>query len=535
MSGTPVDTALVRWLDEFAENGIFTTDRDLVVTSWNRWLERHSGRQAREVVGRSLLASYPDLVLRGLDEHYRGALEGHAYIASHLLHGYLLPMRPRVGGHLFATMRQRARIAPLLAEDAVVGTITAIDDVSERVASEHELRKQIEAQEAARASAEAALRVKDDFLATLSHEIRTPLNAVLGWTRILRDRRLDPELVLRGIAVIDRNTTLQMRMVDDLLDTARIMAGKLRLQMEPVDLVPVSIAALDVVTPAAEAKGITLTRTLDPNVARIRGDADRLQQVLWNLLSNAVKFTEKGKTIEFRLEGAGPTVRITVRDTGKGISAEFLPFIFDRFRQADALSSRREAGLGLGLALVKELVALHGGTIDVLSEGHQKGTTFLVELPALVGTTAEAGDEVSGQHTGGHRLLQGLHVLVVEEEPDARDLLVAALRQQDASVTAVGSAAEALDAVARAARDRPPDVLVADIGAPEHGGHELIGRLQSMLAGGGPRIPAIAVSAYASPHSRDLANSAGYVAHLAKPLDLDALLRAVFRAGRSET
>ena len=533
MSHRVLDAALVRWFDEFAEHGIFTTDRHLTVTSWNRWLERHSGRMADEVVGRPLFEAYPDLGERGFDEHYREALAGHAYLASHLLHGHLLPMRTRFGEHLFATMRQRARIAPLVASDSVVGTITLIDDVSERVASEHELRRQIEAQEAARAAAEAALRVKDDFLATLSHEIRTPLNAVLGWTRILRDRRLDPALISRGIAVIDRNTMLQMRMVDDLLDTARIMAGKLRLQMEPVDLVPVAIAALDVVTPAAEAKGLTLTRMLDPNVARVLGDPDRLQQVLWNLLSNAVKFSEKGKAIDFRLEGVDDSIRITVSDTGKGISPEFLPFVFDRFRQADPSSSRREAGLGLGLALVKELVGLHGGTIEVLSEGAQKGTAFLVELPALVSTHAETEARVPGHHAGGDGRLRGLHVLVLAEEPDVRDLLFAALSQQDASVTAVASAAEAVEALAPARSAMPPDVLIADIAAPEDGGHEQVRHLRALLADASPRIRTIAVSAYSSPDLGELARSAGYVAHVPKPLDVDALLQAVLRAAEA--
>jgi len=387
LNDTVFDAALVRWLGEFAEQGIFTTDERLRITSWNQWMEHHSGREAAEVMGRPLPELYPDLTERGLDEHYREALQGHSYLVSRLLHGYLLPMIPRAAEPFFASMPQRARIAPLMLDDRVIGTITVIDDVSERVAAENELRKQIEAQQTARAAAEAALRVKDDFLATLSHEIRQPLNAVLGWARLLGDRRLDPDMRAHGIEVIERNTTLQARMIDDLLDTARVVAGKLRLQMQPVDLLTIAGAALEVVGPAAEAKDIAINKFLDPSLPRVLGDPDRLQQVLWNLLSNAVKFTDKGGTIDVRIERAGEACRITVGDTGRGIDPGFLPHVFERFRQAEGGMSR-ESGLGIGLALVKELVSLHGGTITASSPGSDCGSTFVVTIPLL-----RSGDE----------------------------------------------------------------------------------------------------------------------------------------------
>ena len=392
LSDTVFDAALVRWLGEFAEQGIFTTDELLRITSWNQWMEHHSGRAASEVIGRPLLELYPDLSERSLDEHYHEALRGHSYLVSRLLHGYLLPMPMRAADPLFATMPQRARIAPLMLDDRVIGTITVIDDVGERVAAENELRKQIEAQQEARAAAEAALRVKDDFLATLSHEIRQPLNAVLGWARLLGDRRLDPDMRAHGIEVIERNTTLQVRMIDDLLATARVVAGKRRLQMQQVDLLTIASAALEVVSPAADAKGITIDKTLDPTLPRVVGDPDRLQQVFWNLLSNAVKFTDKGGTIDVRVECADDACRITVRDTGRGIDPSFLPHVFERFRQAEGGISR-ESGLGLGLALVKELVTLHGGTISASSPGRDCGSTFIVTLPLLrTGEGAPATD-----------------------------------------------------------------------------------------------------------------------------------------------
>jgi signal transduction histidine kinase len=380
-----LNTAMVRWFGEFAENGIFTTDDALVITSWNRWLERHSGRLAAELIGRPLLEAWPELQARGVADNYREALTGRAHLVSHLLHGALLTFPTSLPGQPVTNMPQRARIAPLILDDRVIGTITVIHDVTDRVAAEHELRKQIEAQRAARAAAEVALRVKDEFLTTLSHEIRTPLSSVLGWTKILRENCTDPEVVARAIEVINRNATLQLRMIDDLLDTARIMAGKLRLRMEPVDVASVASAALDAIEPAAQHKGVKLQRCLQADLPRVLGDADRLQQVFWNLLSNALKFTPAGRTIQLQFECAGESIQIAVRDDGIGISREFLPFVFERFSQAQT-DGRRESGLGLGLPLVKELVSMHGGTIVAQSAGPQQGAAFIVRLPALAPT-----------------------------------------------------------------------------------------------------------------------------------------------------
>lgn len=532
MSAHVLDPAIARWIAEFAEQGIFTTDHQLVVTSWNHWLEQHAGRASADVVGRPLFDVFPDLVSRGLDEPYHEAIAGHGYLLSHLLHRYLLPMPGRGGQPLLANMLQRARIAPLMLEDRIVGTITVIDDVSERVASEHELRKQIDAQLAARTAAEKALRVKDDFLATLSHEIRTPLNAVLGWARILSERELEPQLLARAVESIFRNATVQARMIDDLLDTARIMAGKLRLQMQPVDLVAVTIAALDVMGPSIEAKKIQLRQYLDPALQSVAGDPDRLQQIVWNLLSNAAKFTEAGGTIELRLEQLAGRARIVVSDTGKGIDAEFLPLIFDRFRQADTSSSRRDGGLGLGLALVRELVELHGGVVRADSAGIGQGSTFVVEIPTSPShqLQAQVGDASS---TTPHEALAGMHVLLVEDEDDARALLSATLRDARARVTTRTSSAAALDWIRGAAEDERPHVLVSDIGMAPQDGYHLIAEVRKMPADQGGRIPAVAVTAYASSTDRQRVLDAGFHEHVPKPVDPAVLIAAIARAIRA--
>jgi PAS domain S-box-containing protein len=528
-----VDVALVHWFGEFAEHGILTTDERLNVTGWNRWLERHSGRDASEIVGMPLFDAYPDLRDRGLDEHYREALAGHASLISNLLHGYLFPMPRRVGEQVFTYMPQRARIAPLDADGRIIGTVTVIDDVSERVAAENELRKQIEAQALARTAAERALRVKDEFLATLSHEIRTPLNAVLGWARILIERELEPELLSRALNSIFRNATVQARMIDDLLDTARIMAGKLRLQMQPVDLLAVTIAALDVLTPVVEAKSIELRRSLDPRVQPVLGDPDRLQQIIWNLLSNAAKFTDSGGTVELRLDQLNGFARITVADFGKGISPEFLPFVFERFRQGDASSSRREGGLGLGLALVRELVELHGGSVRAESPGPGKGSTFIVEFPTRISPDVQQSP-AHRRAPGASEVpsLDGVHVLVVEDEEDARELLSAILSDRGARVTSLTSCAEALHHVhATAAEDRP-DVLVSDIGMAREDGYDLIRQLRGLPPERGGAVPAVAVTGYAGPEDRLRALSAGYQAHVSKPVDAVALVSAISQAMR---
>ncbi|HEY7788919.1 MAG TPA: ATP-binding protein [Vicinamibacterales bacterium] len=375
-------SALVRWFSEISYAGVFATDRDLRVIVWNRWMEIHAARRADDVLGHSLLDLFPDLTARGLDQSYREALAGHVSVISHGLHGFVLPLPATHPDVHAAEMPQSGRIAPLLEGETVIGTVTTIEDVSDRLASEGELRRQISVQQAARLTAEQALRAKDEFLSVLSHEMRTPLNAVLGWTRILMEHPdADRALLTRALQAIARNAEAQTRMIDDLLDIARVASGKIRLEMQPLDIIPVALAAIDGIAPAARAKQIELRTSFDAKAPWVLGDAARLQQVVWNLLSNALKFTGPGGAIEVAVAGTDGRTRLLVRDSGEGISREFLPFVFDRFRQSDTSSARRHGGLGLGLALVREIVELHGGRVTAASDGQGRGSAFMVDLP----------------------------------------------------------------------------------------------------------------------------------------------------------
>jgi len=519
------DRGLVRWFAELTHHGVVATDCELRVVLWNRWMEIHAGIAAGDAIGRPLDELFPEVAARGTIEYYHAARRGEINVISHGLHRYLLPLAPThpdVGTH---GMPQSARIGPLWDGASVIGTVTLVDDVSDRLAAEAELRRQIQAQRSAREAAERALRAKDDFLSTLSHEIRQPLNAVLGWTRILRDRRdIEPELMTRALHVIDRNAALQARMIDDLLDMARIVAGKLQLDLQPVDFVSVIMSAIDVVTPAARARGVVLTTSVDPAMRRLAGDQARLQQIVWNLLSNAVKFTDAGGTVDIRLSYSERDAVLTVRDTGRGIAADLLPYVFDRFRQGDASSARREGGLGLGLALVRELAELHGGRVTVASRGTGQGAIFTVTLPI---EPADASIDDPAAAAVNDRLLRGIRVLVVDDEADTRDLLVTTLTRCGAQAITVASSEEALAAILDGGADRRPDVLVSDIGMPGEDGYTLIRRLRARSVESGGSIPAIAVTGYTTSDDRRRMLDAGFQIHLSKPVDPPALCAAI--------
>jgi PAS domain S-box-containing protein len=511
--------ATLQWFNDHAAEGIFTTDADLRIRSWNQWLHGATGIASTAAVGRPLFEVMRTLEERGFDQYYEEALRGEVKVLSHALHRYVVTT-VRAGEQ----MPQSGRIAPLLQGGIVVGTITVIVDVSERVASERELRAQIAAAEQARTVAEQASRVKDEFLATLSHEIRTPLNAVLGWTRILRSRVPDPDMLSRAIEVIERNATAQLTLITDMLDMARITTGKVRLEVADVDLATTLLAAVDVVRPAADAKGIEIATDLPQSTAMVRGDADRLLQVFWNLLSNAVKFTDGGGLIRIRLTVGDGSVRVSVSDTGLGIAEDFIPHLFQRFKQADPSAARRHGGLGLGLALVREIVQLHGGSVDVESAGLRAGTTFTVTLPARPVTAPSLPIVRPPKAT-----LRGVHILVVEDDADAREIVSTAVTDAGASVTAVGSVAEALGAL-REGADRRPRVVVADIGLPGVDGYALMTELRQMPADQGGELPVIAVTAYATPEDRRTALRAGFYAHLAKPFVPENLISTIARA-----
>ncbi len=385
--------------------------------------------------------------------------------------------------------------------------------------------------------AEIANRAKDEFLATLSHELRTPLNAMLGWADMLRSGTLDAAATARAVESIGRNTRMQVQLIDDLLDISRIISGKLRLDVRPVDLVPIIEAALEATRPAAAGRGVEVDVQIAHHVGPVPGDADRLQQVLWNLLSNAIKFTPKGGRVTVTLDAVDSRARIRIRDTGIGIEPGFLPYIFDRFRQAEAPTTRRQRGLGLGLAIVKHLVDLHGGTVSADSEGEGRGATFVVELPIRAAAERLANGErkpMSLVATSGFQappILEDLRILVVDDDPDARDLLSTILGQCRARVTAVATTPEALAAIEREAFD----LLVSDIGLPGEDGYSLIKRVRSLELQRGGRLPAVALTAYARSEDRRLALLAGFQMHVAKPIQPGELLAVVASVAATRT
>jgi signal transduction histidine kinase/CheY-like chemotaxis protein len=379
-----------------------------------------------------------------------------------------------------------------------------------------------EAERRARAAAEAANRAKDEFLATLSHELRTPLTAMLGWIRLLRTGRLDPVSAGRALEVIERNVRVQGQLIGDLLDVSRIISGKVALETGPVDLRSVVEGALDAARPAAAAKTIRLDAALDPGATVITGDAGRLQQVVANLLSNAVKFTPAGGRVDVVLRRDPAHVELAVRDTGQGIRPDFLPFVFDAFRQEDSTVSRTHTGLGLGLAIVRHLVQLHGGSVAADSPGEGGGATFTVRLPspAALGPAASPGVDTAAPAPVS---LAGLRVVVVDDEPDTLAFVAAALQGAGASVAPAASAAEARAAL-HAAR---PDVLVCDLGMPGESGYSVIRDVRALEPERGGRLPAVALTAYASVEDRERALSAGFDRHVAKPVDPSDLVAMV--------
>ena len=378
-------------------------------------------------------------------------------------------------------------------------------------------------EQAARNQAEVASRAKDEFLGMLSHELRTPLNAIIGWTHMLTRQKLDADMFNRATETIDRNARLQGRLIEDMLDVSRIISGKLRLETEPVDLPTVISAAVDTVRSAADAKDIHLELVLAYGASLVLGDPTRLQQVLWNLLTNAVKFTPKGGRIQVQLRRIDSYLELTVSDTGPGIDESFLPYVFDRFRQADSTSARKHGGLGLGLAIVRHLVELHGGTVEVDNRAEGHGAVFTVTLPVMVvrRPTGPLAIESERMHPGesvpfdAPPPLNGLKILVVDDEADARLMLAAMLEQYGAEVKTSSSTGEALEMIER----YKPDILVSDIGMPEEDGDVLIKKVRTMERERGGRIPAVALTAYARAADRLRALTAGYNMHVPKPVE----------------
>ena len=515
---------LVENIEDYA---IFMLDTEGRVTSWNSGAEQMLGYTVDEVLGQPAARFFvkgDDVLEREMQEAQatgRATSTGWR-VRKDARHRY-------VEGLLNAVRDDDGRL---------LGYAKLMKDVTDKRRAEAEREHLLLSERAARSEAERASRMKDEFLATLGHELRTPLNAILGWSQVLRCLPgANPEID-DGLKVIERNARAQAQIIEDLLDMSSIISGKVRLDMQNVELASIVTAAINGVRPAAAAKGIHLVERIQPLARPVSGDPNRLQQVFWNLLTNAVKFTPEGGQVAVTLERKGTHAAVCVADNGSGIDDAFLPHVFERFRQADASASRRHGGLGLGLSIVKQLVELHGGVVSAASDGKNKGSRFTVELP-LAAVDTYAVEAAAGREPRPSALssdiaaplpranLKGVRVLVVDDEPDARDLVERLLTECATIVTTAGSASEALQQVAR----EKPDVLVSDIGMPEEDGYTLM-RWIRKLDGDRGDIPAIAFTAYARAEDRTKAMQAGYQLHLAKPVEPAKLIAMVAKLAK---
>jgi PAS domain S-box-containing protein len=490
---------------------------------WNRHAEALFGWHHEEIIGQNIYALLTRPADYDLIAPHQQTLKTAGYWEGEV------DVRRRDGSDIPI----HSAHSPLLdAQGALLGYVSVSADITERKRVEEERAKLLARERAARAEAEAANRAKDEFLATVSHELRTPLNAMLGWIYLLRTGKLDPATYERALETIERNTRLQAQLIEDLLDVSRIIAGKLRLNVRPTDVSPVIIAAIESVRLAAEAKGIECRLMSDPGIRIVMCDPDRLQQVIWNLLANAIKFTPKGGRVTVQLQRADDSAEIIVSDTGQGISADFLPFVFDRFRQADSTPTRAHGGIGLGLSIVRHLVELHGGTVTAESAGHEQGAKFVVRLPLSGGQSREAEvirrEDLPGIASLRLTALEGLRVVVVDDDPDARELLTTLLGKCRVDVRAVATVVEAL----RVIHEQRPDVIVSDIAMPDENGYDLIRQVRQLEPERGGLIPAVALTAYARDEDRTKTLAAGFQAHLTKPVEpaeLTAIIASLAR------
>jgi len=518
-----------RIVAETATDAIISINEQSIILFINRAAIRIFGYQIEQMIGQSLTMLMPEYLRhlhRAGQERYIKTGKKHLnweHIEVPALHkdGHEFPLELSFGEfsknnkHIFIGIAR---------------------DITERKKAEEEREQLLRSEQAAREEAERANRLKDEFLATLSHELRTPLNAILGWSQVLQYNNLDEAGIKRATATIERNARAQNQLIDDILDVSRIITGKLRLDVRAVDLSNVISEAADAARPAAEAKNIGLQTLIDPQATQISGDPDRLQQVVWNLLSNAIKFTPRDGRVQLRLERVNSHIEIVVSDTGAGIEPEFLPFVFERFRQSDGSMTRRHGGLGLGLAIVRQLVELHGGAVSVESKGAGQGATFIVSLPFLP-VRLDPEDAVPRVHPtaqNGSVLdcppeLSGLRVLLVDDEADSRELLNFVLESCGAQISTASSAAEAIELIKR----ERFDVIISDIGMPEEDGFLLIRKIRSFPKEQGGNIPALALTAYARAEDRVQALRSGFHMHIAKPVESVELIAAVANlAGR---
>jgi PAS domain S-box-containing protein len=469
----------------------------------------------------------------GKNSPYYGMPEGHLPVTSYLAVPVVSRSGEVLGGLFFAhpdphvfTERDEIVVAGLASQAAVAMDNARLYETAKRARADAE--KVAAENERLFRQAEESSRLKEEFLATISHELRTPLSAILGWARMLRMGQLSGENATKALDTIERNARAQAQLVDDLLDVSRIITGKLRMDVQPADPNSFIDAAVEAVRPAAEAKGVRIQKIVDTGAISIPGDPVRLQQVVWNLLSNAIKFTPRGGRVQIRSERVNSHLEIVVSDTGQGISADFLPHVFDRFRQADQKTSRQHGGMGLGLAIVRHLVELHGGTVRANSEGEGQGSTFTVMLPITPlyqvdpsgGRVHPAARDLLPEFADCTDRLDGLRVLVVDDEADTRELLKQGLEYCGAQVSLAASAAEALDTLMA----NVPDVLISDIGMPGVDGYDLIKQVRNLPPQRGGKVPAIALTAYTRTEDRLQSLRAGYDMHVPKPVELAELI-----------
>jgi PAS domain S-box-containing protein len=518
-------------LIESADDAIISKTLDGIITSWNNGAQRIFGYTAEEAIGNPVTMLIPP-------DH----IDEEPAILARLRAGERIEhyetVRVTKNGRLIDIS---LTVSPIKGPNGeIVGASKIARDISEQRQARKALDAAYEAANRARGEAERAAienqrlyqkaeessRLKEEFLATISHELRTPLSAILGWTRMLRLGQLSSDDQAKALDTIERNARAQAQLIDDLLDVSRIITGKLRMDVRPSDPITFIDAAVEAVRPAAEAKGVRVQKVMDTGAVSIPGDPVRLQQVVWNLLSNAIKFTPRGGRVQIRSERVNSHLEIVVSDTGQGIAADFLPHVFDRFRQADQKTSRQHGGMGLGLSIVRHLVELHGGTVRAKSEGLGKGATFTVQLP--ISPIYQFDASASRVHPGARDLLpahetadrlDGLTILVVDDEPDTRELLKQGLEFCGANVRLAGSAAEAIKTLQRSV----PDIVISDIGMPGVDGYELIRRIRDLRIEQGRRVAAIALTAYTRVEDRLQALRAGYDMHVPKPVELTEL------------
>ena len=498
---------------ESSDDAIISKTLEGIITSWNTSASRLFGYTPEEAIGKPILMLIPP------ELHHE-----ETEIISRLRRG------ERIDHY------ETTRVTRNGEQIRVVLTVSPVRDASGRIVGASKIARNIserdrllESERAARSQAERLSHVKDEFLGTLSHELRTPLNAILSWSTLQRQQAIAPEERTRGLETIERNARSQAQIINDLLDMSRIVSGKLHLDVQAIYLQDVITAAIETVRPSAEGRHLRLQPLLDSTIGRTRGDPNRLQQVLWNLLTNAVKFTPQGGRIQVVLERVSSHVEITVADSGIGIKSEFLPYVFDRFRQADASTTRRFGGLGLGLSIVRNLVEMHGGTVSVRSAGEDQGTTFTIALPLLAVDTEPArhrrsprADELSLEEIE-LPTLNGATILIVDDEADTRLLVQRILEDRGARVLMAASAQEGLTLIAR----ERVDLMVSDIGMPGMDGYQLIEQVRALDSRRSGPLPAIAVTAYARPEDRQRSLLSGYQAHIPKPLEARELIAAI--------